>query len=194
MIPTGQQSLLRARGELLCPFVPVGRVGRQCDGYEPATCLAAATGRSIASFRMPSARSPVAGRCVLRYPEAVRPWQHVLDAVQGLLVVAQEATRRQTSIGPWNIGPLPDHTVTVGALGDMIATAWGGTARVTHEGTRSYPETHFLAIDGSKARAQLGAGFTLEPGNHHRPHARVVQGSLERTRCLEAHARADRCL
>ena len=93
---------------------------------------------------------------VLRYPEAVRPWQQVIDAVHGLLVVAQEATRRGTSIGPWNIGPLPNHTVTVGALGDMIATAWGGAARVTHEGTRSYPETHFLAIDGSKARAELG--------------------------------------
>ena len=93
---------------------------------------------------------------VLRYPEAVRPWQHVLDAVQGLLVVAQEAARRHTAIGSWNIGPVPDRNVTVGTLGDMIATAWGGGARVTHEGTRSYPETYYLAIDGAKARTELG--------------------------------------
>jgi hypothetical protein len=38
----------------------------------------------------------------------------------------------------------------------MIASAWGDGARVTCEGTRSYPETHFLAIDGGKARAELG--------------------------------------
>jgi len=92
---------------------------------------------------------------VLRFPEAVRPWQHVLDAVQGLLLVAQQAARQQNSIGPWNVGPLPGRAVTVGALADMIATAWGGDARVTRAGTRSYPETHFLAIDGAKARAEL---------------------------------------
>jgi CDP-glucose 4,6-dehydratase len=92
---------------------------------------------------------------VLRFPEAVRPWQHVLDAVQGLLLVAQQAAHRQNFIGPWNVGPLPDRMVTVGALSDMIATAWGGDARVTRAGTRSYPETHFLEIDGAKARAEL---------------------------------------
>ena len=58
----------------------------------------------------------------------------VLDAVQGLLLVAQEAVRRRTSIGPWNVGPLQDRTVTVGALGDMVASAWGGDARVRREG------------------------------------------------------------
>jgi len=93
---------------------------------------------------------------VLRYPQAVRPWQHVLDAVQGLLAVAQEAARQQNFIGPWNVGPPPDRTVPVGTLGEMLAAAWGQGSRVTHEETRFYPETHFLAIDGAKARAELG--------------------------------------
>jgi len=93
---------------------------------------------------------------VLRYPDAVRPWQHVLDAVQGLLIVAQAASRRQSFIGPWNIGPPPDRTLPVGKLGDLLAAAWGQGARVTHEGKRTYPETHFLAIEGAKARAELG--------------------------------------
>jgi CDP-glucose 4,6-dehydratase len=93
---------------------------------------------------------------VLRYPDAIRPWQHVLDAVQGLLLVAQEAARCQSFVGPWNIGPPPDRTVSVGKLGDLVAAAWGRDARVTHEGKRTFPETHFLAIDGGKARAELG--------------------------------------
>lgn len=92
----------------------------------------------------------------LRFPEAVRPWQHVLDAAQGLLLVAQRAARQRSTVGPWNIGPLLDSTVTVGALSEQIAAAWGSEAQVNREGTRSYPETHFLAIDGSKARAELG--------------------------------------
>jgi CDP-glucose 4,6-dehydratase len=93
---------------------------------------------------------------LLRYPQAVRPWQHVLDAVQGLIVVAQEAARRQSFIGPWNVGPPPDRAVPVGTLGAMLAAAWGQDAHVIHEGTRSFPETHFLAIDGARARAELG--------------------------------------
>jgi CDP-glucose 4,6-dehydratase len=102
-------------------------------------------------------RGFAAGRpLVLRYPEAVRPWQHVLDAVQGLLLAAQQAALQQTAIGPWNLGPLPGSNVTVGTLGDMIAAEWADGARVAREGTRTYPETHFLAIDGAKARAELG--------------------------------------
>lgn len=101
---------------------------------------------------------------MLRHPDAVRPWQHVLDAVQALLVVAQEAARRQIFIGPWNVGPPPDRTITVGALAAMAASAWGGGARISEGGTKQYPETGFLAIDGSKARTELGTitPWTLE--------------------------------
>ena len=71
---------------------------------------------------------------VLRYPEAVRPWQHVLDAVQGLLVVAQgngsPADRYRTT---GTLALYPDPTATVAVLGDMIATAWGSGA-MRHQG------------------------------------------------------------
>ena len=102
-------------------------------------------------------RAFAAGRpLVLRYPEAVRPWQHVLDAVQGILAVGQKAARERSSIGPWNVGPLPGASVPVGDLGAQLAAAWAENVTVSHEGQRSYPETHFLAIDGSRARSELG--------------------------------------
>jgi len=102
-------------------------------------------------------RAFCAGRALtLRHPQAVRPWQHVLDAVRILLIVAQEAARQRVFIGPWNVGPPLGQAVTVAALADLVATAWGQGAPVVHSEKNEYPETHFLAIDGTRARIELG--------------------------------------
>jgi len=102
-------------------------------------------------------RAFAAGRpLVLRHPDAVRPWQHVLDAIQALLAVAQDAAHRRAFTGPWNVGPPPNRTVTVAALANLAASVWGADAKISHEAAKQYPETHFLAIDGSKARTELG--------------------------------------
>jgi CDP-glucose 4,6-dehydratase len=92
----------------------------------------------------------------LRHPQAVRPWQHVLDAVAGMLVVAQRAARQQRPIGPWNIGPPPDRVVTVGALAEMVAQAWGDGAAIAQSASPGYPETGILALDPNWARRELG--------------------------------------
>ena len=62
---------------------------------------------------------------VLRHPEAVRPWQHVLDCVAGYLafIEALDACREV----PWalNFGPEPTNPVTVGELADRVQAAIG---------------------------------------------------------------------
>ncbi|MBV8568866.1 MAG: CDP-glucose 4,6-dehydratase [Methylobacteriaceae bacterium] len=100
----------------------------------------------------------------LRRPSAVRPWQHVLDAVSGLLVVAETGVRRGQPIGAWNIVPGRDAQTTTRQLAGLAATAWGDGARVVETETAMFPETEFLALDGAKARRQLGwrSAWTLE--------------------------------
>jgi CDP-glucose 4,6-dehydratase len=90
----------------------------------------------------------------LRRPEAVRPWQHVLDAASGLLLVAQEAVRRRAPIGAWNIGPPAAQAVTVETLAERIAEAWGLGARFVCGGA-GFPERQFLSVDASRAWQQL---------------------------------------
>jgi CDP-glucose 4,6-dehydratase len=94
----------------------------------------------------------------LRSPDAVRPWQHVLEPLSGYLRLA---TRLLEDDGPelaraWNFGPAPDEVETVGAVADQVAAFWGDTARVEREETPAWHEAGVLRLDSSAARSVLG--------------------------------------
>lgn len=89
----------------------------------------------------------------LRHPDAVRPWQHVLDAVSGLLLIAERAWRSRTREA-WNIGPIASG-VTVRQIAGRFAAAWGDDATISEDGSANYPEAGFLGLDSSRARREL---------------------------------------
>ncbi len=93
-------------------------------------------------------------RLRLRRPAAVRPWQHVLDAVSGVLVVAQATARRKGPLGAWNIGPAGNAT-TVREMAERFGAEWGGGAAISDDGPADFPEAEFLALDASRARREL---------------------------------------
>ena len=103
-------------------------------------------------------RAFTAGRAAaVRRPEAVRPWQHVLEPLSGYLVLAE----RLVEDGPayaegWNFGPWETDAKEVGWLSKRVSELWGEGARC--EGDRGvHPhEATFLRLDCSKARARLG--------------------------------------
>jgi CDP-glucose 4,6-dehydratase len=94
---------------------------------------------------------------VLRKPDAVRPWQFVLDAVSGLLLLAEAACREPRNYSEaWNFGPAERATVTVGAVAAMLARQWGPAASWQAAATPGIAETAHLEIDSGKAAARLG--------------------------------------
>jgi CDP-glucose 4,6-dehydratase len=95
----------------------------------------------------------------LRYPNSVRPWQHVLEPLSGYLHLAAHllAANGRTFAGAWNFGPDPESDASVDAVARATARIWGSTARVEHEvGTRHPHEASFLRLDSTRARTQLG--------------------------------------
>jgi CDP-glucose 4,6-dehydratase len=91
----------------------------------------------------------------LRYPDAVRPWQHVLDCLNGYLSLI-EAIVSGRARGEWNFGPDEDSFVPVRTVADLAAQYWGQDARWAAE-TGNHPhEAGLLALDASKARTELG--------------------------------------
>jgi CDP-glucose 4,6-dehydratase len=96
-------------------------------------------------------------RPVIRSPAAVRPWQHVLEALSGYIVVAQRLLVGEAHIADaWNFGPREEDAQTVAWIVRRMAKSWG-IAGDYENWTGSIPhEANVLRLDTSKARAVLG--------------------------------------
>lgn len=95
---------------------------------------------------------------MIRNPQAVRPWQHVLDPLSGYILLAEALYSEPDLFGKgWNFGPDPAASRTVGKLATQFATAWSPTAEWDWDReTASFHETDLLYIDSSKAKDILG--------------------------------------
>lgn len=93
---------------------------------------------------------------VLRQPLAVRPWQHVLDALAGYLVLAERLWDRQELAGAYNFGPPPDEVATVRTVIEKAATWWPGAQVDVQQDPNAVHEAGLLALDPSRAAASLG--------------------------------------
>lgn len=102
---------------------------------------------------------------ILRYPHAVRPWQHVLDCLSGYLAITDCLLTTETPIpdaGPWNIGPGPESFVTVADVTTLMGRVWGNDRGWEAAGGTHLEEAAVLALDASRARDELGWRNTLD--------------------------------
>ena len=92
----------------------------------------------------------------LRYPDAIRPWQHVLDCLRGYLTLAEAVAGAPAQVaGDWNFGPSADDVFTVAQVAQALATHWKVSPAWTQaSGVHSHEELE-LRLDCSKARRQL---------------------------------------
>jgi CDP-glucose 4,6-dehydratase len=94
---------------------------------------------------------------IVRNPDAVRPWQHVMEPLAGYLMVAQRlAAERQPWVSAWNFGPPEDQVVTVASFADIIIRLWGSGSWRATASTGDQREAHYLTLDCRKANDLLG--------------------------------------
>lgn len=91
----------------------------------------------------------------LRFPHAVRPWQHVLDCLNGYLTLA-DALLAGSGLGEWNFGPGRDSFVEVGDVASLTAQLWGDGAQWQPQPGEHPHEAGLLALDAGKAQRDLG--------------------------------------
>jgi len=96
-------------------------------------------------------RQPVS----IRYPNAVRPWQHVLDCVNGYLALVDMLLKGE-GLGEWNFGPGPESFVEVGAVVEQAREFWGDGASVEIADGEHLHEANLLALDSTKSFKNLG--------------------------------------
>nr|MBA3747008.1 CDP-glucose 4,6-dehydratase [Solirubrobacterales bacterium] len=95
----------------------------------------------------------------IRNPEAVRPWQHVLNPLSGYLRLAELLHASPAHQGGWNFGPALDDARPVRWIADRLSELWPGELRWELDSDPPTPHPHearFLALDSTKARERLG--------------------------------------
>ena len=94
---------------------------------------------------------------VIRYPDAVRPWQHVLEPLFGYLLLGQHLYEDgPTFAGAWNFGPEDESGKPVRWIVERIVEIWGGKASWEVDQSLHPHEAHTLKLDCSKAKLRLG--------------------------------------
>jgi CDP-glucose 4,6-dehydratase len=93
----------------------------------------------------------------IRNPHAIRPWQHVLDALSGYLLLAENLyTNGELFSGAWNFGPLELDAKSVQWIVEHMANLWGAGASWEFDENKHTHEANLLRLDISKANKILG--------------------------------------
>ncbi len=94
---------------------------------------------------------------VIRSPNAIRPWQHVLEPLGGYLLLASKLSKEPLKyIGPWNFGPSDEDAKTVGWMVKTLCSKLNYGDRVVVTNAEQPHEANYLKLDCSKARDVLG--------------------------------------
>lgn len=105
-------------------------------------------------------RSLLRGReLLIRYPWAVRPWQHVLEPLCGYLLLAEQLVVRGPEFGEaWNFGPDESDNDTVIHIVEQLYDKWGAARNIVIEGKDQPHETCCLRLKCAKVQERLGYG------------------------------------
>ena len=117
----------------------------------------------------------------IRNPASVRPWQHVLDALSGYLLVGRQLLEGRAEVATaWNFGPSEDDTRPVGWIADAMLAAWGADFGWERPSGPQPHEAVLLRLDSSKARHEIGWKPRLPLGEAVRKvaewHAEIARG------------------
>jgi len=93
----------------------------------------------------------------IRYPEAIRPWQHVLDPLNGYLILIEKlwSSGSEFSEG-WNFGPEKNNEKPVKWIIEKLTEQWKRDIKWKTADEKNLHEEKSLRLDCSKAKSRLG--------------------------------------
>ena len=92
----------------------------------------------------------------LRNPNSIRPWQHILDAINGYLLLAKIISKTKNFNGQsFNLGPERNSIKTVKELCDIFKIYWPGKTKIKIKIKKQFHETEILALNVEKAKIKL---------------------------------------
>ena len=96
------------------------------------------------------------GQIVLRNPNSVRPYQHVLEPLHAYLRIIEAQAADPGLAGAYNVGPRKEDCVTTGRLADMFCDSWGDGLSWRAQNDGGPHEAKFLKLDSTLIGERLG--------------------------------------
>jgi len=97
-------------------------------------------------------------KAFVRNPNAIRPWQHVMEPLSGYLLLAEKLFYEGKKFAEaWNLGPYEHDSRDVRSVADHLVQLWGDGARWDTDLNQKHPhEAHYLKLNTQKALRGLG--------------------------------------
>ena len=92
---------------------------------------------------------------LIRNPNAVRPWQHVMDPLIGYLALCEALCTAAEFAESWNFGPSTSSNISVAQVAGALAKNWGPDAKWETGGNDNLHEAAVLQLDCSKTVSRL---------------------------------------
>lgn len=94
---------------------------------------------------------------LIRHPDSIRPWQHVLEPLHAYIILAQQLEVNSLFATAYNFGPSHDEAASVRSVIEMASACWGNDSHWSHdEDTTQLHEASLLRLDTTKAFRDLG--------------------------------------
>jgi CDP-glucose 4,6-dehydratase len=92
----------------------------------------------------------------IRNPNAIRPWQHVLEPLRGYLMLAEKLVQEGPAFAEgWNFGPQDEDVKPVGWIVEQMAQRWNKGAKWQVDDGKHPHEANYLRLEICKAQARL---------------------------------------
>jgi CDP-glucose 4,6-dehydratase len=97
----------------------------------------------------------------LRFPNSVRPWQHVLDCLNGYVMLVEDMLVSGTG-GEWNFGPAESEVHSVSKVAEIIGEKYGAIESWQLDKKENPHEAELLLLNSYKAKSRLGWSDKLD--------------------------------
>jgi CDP-glucose 4,6-dehydratase len=93
----------------------------------------------------------------IRHPNAIRPFQYVLEPISGMLCLAEKMWGNESFDESWNMGPLVSDTPQkIHTIVEKIIKKWGTGTWQDISDQKSFKESNLLLVNSQKAQNRLG--------------------------------------
>lgn len=93
---------------------------------------------------------------LIRYPDFIRPWQHVLEPLSGYILLVERLYKKGHDFtGAWNFGPEQSDAKTVKWITKRMSYLWGGAPKWKIDKKKHFHEEKYLKLNCSKAKKYL---------------------------------------